>query len=52
MSFKTTVLSTALFMGLSAVSLNALAAPSAEVTLQGILTNTTCDVTINGGKSV
>ena len=52
MSFKTTVLSTALFMGLSAVNLNALAAPSAEVTLQGILTNTTCDVTINGGKSV
>ena len=29
-----------------------MAAPSAEVTLQGILTNTTCDVTINGGKSV
>ncbi|MEI9751484.1 fimbrial protein [Moellerella wisconsensis] len=34
------------------MSLNALAAPSAEVILQGILTNTTCDVTINGGKSV
>ena len=52
MSFKTTALSTALFMSLSALSLNAMAAPSAEVTLQGILTNTTCDVTINGGKSV
>ncbi|HHR6079050.1 TPA: fimbrial protein [Providencia alcalifaciens] len=52
MSFKTTALSTALFMSLSALSLNAMAAPSAEVTLQGILTNTTCNVTINGGKSV
>lgn len=52
MSFKTTALSAALFMSLSASSLNAMAAPSAEVTLQGILTNTTCDVTINGGKSV
>ncbi|UNH24754.1 fimbrial protein [Moellerella wisconsensis] len=34
------------------MSLNALAAPSAEVILQGILTNTSCSVTINGGKSV
>lgn len=33
------------------VSLNASAASSAEVTLQGIITNTTCDVTVNGGKS-
>ncbi|WP_265694174.1 type 1 fimbrial protein [Providencia rustigianii] len=52
MSFKTKTLSAALFMGLSAASLNVMAAPSAEVTLQGILTNTTCNVTINGGKSV
>ena len=52
MSFKTNMLSAALFAGISAMSLNAMAAPSAEVTLQGILTNTTCDVTINGGKSV
>lgn len=43
---------TTFFAGISCVSLNALAAPSAEVTLQGILTNTTCNVTINGGKSV
>lgn len=52
MKFKMKLLSTALIAGLSVSSLNALAAPSAEVTLQGILTNTTCDVTINGGKSV
>lgn len=51
MSFKKLAL-TALFAGVSCVSLNAMAAPSAEVTLQGILTNTTCEVTINGGKSV
>lgn len=43
---------TTLFAGVSCVSLNGLAAPSAEVILQGVLTNTTCDVTINGGKSV
>lgn len=30
----------------------AMAAPSQEITLQGIITNTTCDVTVNGGKSV
>lgn len=52
MTFKTKLLSAALLAGLSATSMNALAAPSAEVTLQGILTDTTCDVTINGGKSV
>ncbi|HGN1706724.1 TPA: fimbrial protein [Providencia rettgeri] len=52
MMFKTKLLSTALVVGLSAASMNVLAAPSSEVTLQGILTNTTCDVTINGGKSV
>lgn len=52
MTFKTKLLSAALIAGLSATSMNVLAAPSAEVTLQGILTDTTCDVTINGGKSV
>ncbi|MBS0926250.1 type 1 fimbrial protein [Providencia sp. JGM181] len=51
MAFKKLALTT-LFAGISCVSLSAMAAPSAEVTLQGILTNTTCDVTINGGKSV
>lgn len=51
MAFKKLALTT-FFAGVSCVSLNAMAAPSAEVTLQGILTNTTCDVTINGGKSV
>lgn len=52
MSFKTNLLSAALLAGFSVASLNAMAAPSAEVTLQGILTKTTCDVTINGGKSI
>ncbi|EMO4162612.1 type 1 fimbrial protein [Morganella morganii] len=52
MKFKTQLLSVALIAGMSGVSLSALAAPASEVTLQGILTNTTCDVTINGGKSV
>ncbi|OBU05185.1 fimbrial protein [Morganella psychrotolerans] len=52
MTFKTQLLSVALITGMSAASLNAVAAPSSEVTLQGILTDTTCDVTINGGKSV
>lgn len=52
MTLKTKLLSVVLFAGMSATSINVLAAPSAEVTLQGILTDTTCDVTINGGKSV
>lgn len=51
MAFKKLALTT-FFAGISCVSLNAMAAHSAEVILQGILTNTTCNVTINGGKSV
>ncbi|UNH29220.1 type 1 fimbrial protein (plasmid) [Moellerella wisconsensis] len=51
MAFKKLALTT-FFAGISCVSLNALAEHSAEVILNGILTNTTCDVTINGGKSV
>lgn len=49
MSFKKNVISAALFataLGFSAV---ANAAPSANVTLQGIITLTTCDVTVNNG---
>nr|WP_314266668.1 type 1 fimbrial protein [uncultured Moellerella sp.] len=52
MTFKTNMLSVALIAGITGFSMTAIAAPSAEVTLQGTLTNTTCDVTINGGKSV
>ncbi|HHQ2585818.1 MULTISPECIES: fimbrial protein [unclassified Providencia] len=52
MSFKKKLLGLALFSAASIISVNANADASAEVTLQGIITNTTCDVTINGGKSV
>ncbi|WP_155522485.1 fimbrial protein [Serratia microhaemolytica] len=49
MSFKTNVISAALFTAISSVSMVATAAPSADVLLQGIITNTTCDVTANSG---
>ncbi|EKT62040.1 fimbrial protein [Providencia burhodogranariea] len=52
MTFKKVALTVALLAGVSGMSLNANADASAEVTLQGIITNTTCDVTVNGGKSV
>lgn len=53
MNLKKFVLATTLFAGMSVISLSANAiGASAEVTLQGIITNTTCDVTVNGGKSV
>ncbi|MTB79061.1 type 1 fimbrial protein [Providencia stuartii] len=52
MTFKKVALTTALLASVSAISLNANADASAEVTLQGIVTNTTCNVTVNGGKSV
>lgn len=52
MALKKIALTTTLLAGLSSISLNASADPSAEVTLQGIITNTTCNVTVNGGKSV
>ncbi|HEC8324300.1 TPA: type 1 fimbrial protein [Providencia rettgeri] len=52
MSFKKIALATAVFATVSGMSLNASAEPSAEVTLQGIITSSTCDVSINGGKSV
>lgn len=37
--------------GVSVISFNASAAASVDVTLQGIITATTCDVTVNGGQS-
>ncbi|MGM0938986.1 MAG: fimbrial protein [Pseudomonadota bacterium] len=52
MSFKKIALATTVFATVSGMSLNASAEPSAEVTLQGIITSSTCDVSINGGKSV
>ncbi|EKT60163.1 fimbrial protein [Providencia sneebia] len=53
MSFNKVALTATLLAGLSAASLNANANnASAEVTLQGVITATTCDVTVNGGKSV
>lgn len=52
MSFKKMALATAVLATVSGMSLNASAAPSAEVTLQGVITSSTCDVNINGGKSV
>lgn len=39
------------FISATGTSFLANGAPSAEVLLQGVITNTTCDVTINGGKS-
>lgn len=52
MTFKKVALTTALLASVSAISLNANAEANAEVTLQGVVTNTTCKVTVNGGKSV
>lgn len=52
MTFKKIVLTTTLFASTAGMSLSASASPSAEVTLQGVITSTTCDVTINGGKSI
>ena len=51
MSFKKIALAAAVFTTVSGMSLNASADPAAEVTLQGIITSSTCDVIINGGKS-
>ncbi len=51
MSIKKNLACILLLTGATAVSFGVTAAPSAEVTLQGIITNTTCDVTVNGGKS-
>ena len=52
MNLKKIAIVTSLLSGIYGVSLNANAAAAADVTLQGIITNTTCDVTVNGGKSV
>lgn len=51
MSIKKQLALALLFAGIGGISLGSNAAPSGEVTLQGVITNTTCDITINGGKS-
>lgn len=48
---KKNALAAVLFAGVSVMSTNAVAGASSEVLLQGFITNTTCDVTVNGGKS-
>ncbi|HEQ1858965.1 TPA: type 1 fimbrial protein [Providencia alcalifaciens] len=53
MMLKKIALATTLFAGISGVNFYANAAePSAEVTLQGVITNSNCVLTVNGGKSV
>jgi len=47
---KSLILRTALLASISAASINAIAA-NGEVTLQGVLTSTTCTINPNGGKS-
>lgn len=49
MSIKKSIVSLAVFATLSGVSAVASAAPSADVTLEGVITNTTCDVSVNNG---
>ncbi len=49
MSIKKSVIAVAVFASLSGVSMMANAAPSADVTLEGIITNSTCDVSVNNG---
>lgn len=51
MSLKSNVISTMLFTAITGASLSANAAPAADVTLTGIITNTTCDITVNGGQA-
>lgn len=51
MSLKTNVISATLLATLSGISMMANAAPSADVTLTGIITSTTCDVTVNNAQA-
>lgn len=51
MSLKTNLTLATLLATLSGVSVVANAAPSADVTLKGIITSTTCDVTVNNAKA-
>lgn len=51
MSINKKVISATVVVALSGVSMMANAAPSADVTLTGIITNTTCDITVNGGQA-
>lgn len=49
MAFKKVALMTTLLAGISGMSVTASANPQAQITLKGTITNTTCDVTVNGG---
>lgn len=51
MKFKNTVAVAAICAGVLGVTLNANAAATADVTLEGVITATTCDITVNGGQS-
>ncbi|WP_336193006.1 type 1 fimbrial protein [Providencia stuartii] len=51
MAFKKVALTVALLAGISGVSLNANADAQATITLEGVITNTTCDVEVNGGQA-
>lgn len=47
---KKSIVITTLLAALSGVSVNAFAAGGADVTLQGVITKTTCDVSVNNGN--
>ncbi|MCS5992135.1 fimbrial protein [Klebsiella variicola subsp. variicola] len=51
MSLKVNLISATLFMSIAGMSMSANAAPSADVTLTGIITKTTCDVTVNNAQA-
>ncbi|AHG21732.1 fimbrial protein [Chania multitudinisentens RB-25] len=51
MFFNKKAIATLFATSMVGITMNASAAPAAEVTLQGIITNTTCDVTVNGGRA-
>ncbi|HDC4393715.1 TPA: type 1 fimbrial protein [Enterobacter cloacae] len=51
MLIKKKLFTSLLFVCAACISAGASAAPSAEIILQGIITSTTCDLTVNGGKS-
>ncbi len=52
MNMKTKVLATALFAALGAMSLSAQANPWVDLTLEGIVTKSTCTMTANNGNNV
>ncbi|WP_155522498.1 fimbrial protein [Serratia microhaemolytica] len=51
MSLKTNVITAAIFAAAAGISFTANAAPSQDVLLQGVITDTTCDVVANNGSA-